>query len=156
MKKILCALLLLLILAFCVPVSAELGHNEMMDSMISLTKMALGDEGYNEVTYNESLNSIIIKSGVSGFADMVQTMISCGVEASYEMWVEYKAGTLSFYESIVNFYEVAEMSDLGLVFIVVNDNVYIDNDTSGMPSPYLLVIMDGEYCFDIIGELNGY
>ena len=155
-KKLFFIVFLSFLLALSVPAFAESDHDEIIDSLIALTEMALGEGDFNDVTYNESLNSIIIKTGVSGFADTVQAMISYGLNASYEMWAEYKASTISFYESIAAFYEAADMNELGLVFIVVNDNVYIDKDASGMPSPFLLVIMDGEIRFDIIGELNGY
>jgi len=157
MKKMLCAAFLLILLVMSVPVFAESDIESIItESLIPLTEMFVESSDYNEVTYNKPLHSVIIKSGVSGFADMVQDMIESGLNASFGMWADYKDSTLSFYNSILEFYEVAGMADIGLIFIIVNDNVYIDNDVNGMPSPYLLAVMGGEVCFDIIGELNGY
>ena len=157
MKKLLCVLSLLLALTVSVTVCADSSYDQdVIDTLISLVEMSFDENDFKEVTYNEYLNAICIKHGIDGFADSVESMIKKGYDASYQLWEDYKEGTLDFYESTRNFCSLSGFEDLGVVFAVVNDNVYMDSKVKGMPSPYLLIIMDGEICFDIIGELNGY
>ena len=155
MKKMLSVMFMLLFLS--VPVCAEtVAVSENTDAVMSLMDTAISEVfDYHKVWYYEPMNAICVNVAVDGFADVVQVFVENGYDSTFEPWVENNNFALAYYNSLLEFIEVAAAEDIGLVFSFVNDKVYMDNDVTGMPATTFMTIMGGEIWYDILHEMNG-
>ena len=159
MKKLLCALCLLLTLTFSVPAFADsfIVPTEDEDILLIMNQIALASTfSYEKLWYYKPTNSICIDVAEDGFASSISELLEQGVDETYEPWVEFKEGMFDAYKSIMYYCASTGRDDVNVSLSFVNDDIYMRNDDSNLSALSFLSFRNGEEWFDLLRERAMY
>lgn len=156
MKKLLCALCLMLMLALCIPVCAEstvIPADE--DDLVRMLEEALEQTApdYSCVFLNREESIIVVDIAMDGLTADVLALKGLGYDESYEQWAEMKEAMLTMYESIREMFKIVHRDDMRLIVNLVNDDAYIREDYSTIShNPLLTIGIQGIVITDEMAE----
>lgn len=156
MKKLLCALCLLLMLALCIPVCAEstvIPADE--DDLVRMLEEALEQSGYDYscVTLNRDNKIIVVDIAVDGLTADVLSLKELGFDETFEPWAEMKEAMLTVYDGIRDMFCNVHRDDMRLILQVANDDACIREDYSTIRYSQLLSIgIFGTVSIDVMAE----
>ncbi len=155
MKRMLCALCILLMLAWVVPVCAEsfvIAADE--DDLVSMLEEALEQMecDYYEVTLNRKDKIIVVDIGMDGLTAYLLALKELGADETYEPWEEAKEAFLFLHDSILDMFATVHRDDMRLMLNVVNDDVFLRQDYSTYGYNELLTIVKGIFITDVMEE----
>ena len=154
MKKLLCTVFLLLVLAFPVQTSAEsIAFPASENDIIGLFEETMKPEyDYLKIWYYQPLNCICMDVAIDGTAEIISALLEQGYDETYKPWFDYKNGQITLYNAILDVFRQVGREDLNLSFSIVNDDIYIRNDDSKLSATTFLTIRNGEIWFDLLYE----
>ena len=155
MKKLLCALCLLLTLSLCIPVFAEstvIPADD--DDLVSMLEEALEetDPDYSRVTLNRQGKMIVVDIGMDGLTADVLALKEMGFDETCEPWAEMTEAMQTMYKGILDMFSTVHRDDMRLMLNVVNDDVFIREDYSTYGYNELLTISMGVVITDAMAE----
>ncbi len=155
MKRLICAVCLLILLVLSVPAVSEsfILPTENEDILLLMNQIALAsDFDYEKLWYYQPTNSVCIYVAEDGFAAVIAELLEQEVDETYEPWVEFKEGMTQAYESIIKFCAESGFEDVDVTFSFVNDDIYMRNDDSNLSATGILSFRNGELWFDLLFE----
>lgn len=157
MKKLFCALCLLLFLTVSVSAFAEsfIVPTEDEEILLMMNRIALASTfSYEKLWYYKPTNSICMDFAEDGFASAVLEMLERGYDETYKPWAEFKEVMFQTYQSIVDFCADSGRYDVDVSLSFVNDDIYMRNDDSNLSATTFLSFRNGEVWFDLLHELS--
>lgn len=156
MKKLFCALCLLLTLSLCIPVFAEstvIPADD--DDLVRMLEEALEESGYDYscVTLNRDNKIIVVDIAMDGLTAELLALKELGADETFEPWAEMKEAMLTVYDGIRDMFSTVHRDDMRLILQLANDDACIREDYSTIRySPLLSIGIFGFVSVDVMAE----
>lgn len=152
MKKLLCALCLLLMLTLCFPAVAETADDAAIINMLEDAFSEIGLDYFN-VILNEDRGMVVVDMAIDGLTANLLALKNQGFDETHEAWAEARTNYMTMHGIILDMFEDFGRSDLRLILNMVNDDAYIREDYSTIRyNPLLSIGVLGTVAFDVMAE----
>ena len=156
MKKMLCSLILLMVLALSVPVFAESAIIPADDDDVKIMlEEAFSEMGlsYCNVILNREKEMFVIDMAIDGLTQSVIAFKFFGFDETYEPWAQCRTSLEQMHSYVLNMFKTVGREDLRLILNMVNDDVYLRNDYENIRyNPLLTVGIFGFVSYDVMSE----
>lgn len=156
MKKLFCAVFLLMVLALSVPVCAESSVIPADDDDVRIMlEEAFAEMGLNycDVILNKEKEMFVIDMAIDGLTQSVIAFKFFGFDETYEPWAQCRTSLEQMHSFVMNMFKTVGREDLRLILNLVNDDVYLRNDYENIRyNPLLTVGIFGFVSFDVMSE----
>lgn len=156
MKKLLCIVFLLMVLALCVPAMAESAVIPADDDDVKIMlEEAFAEMGldYCNVILNREKGIFVIDMAIDGLTKSVIAFKYFGFDETYETWAQCRTSLEQMHKYVLNLFKTVGREDLRLILNMVNDDVYLREDYENIKyNPLLSVGILGKAHFDVMAE----
>lgn len=156
MKKLLCIVFLLIVLALSIPACAEsAAYPADDDDLVRMIEesLAVVDFDYYNVTLNRKNQIIVIDVAFDGLTEQLLALKTLGFDETMEEWCAIKEVYLTMYSSIRDMFKTVHRDDMRLIFQIVNDDAFIHEDYSTIRyNPLLSIGIYGIISIDVMSE----